>query len=220
MSKGLPAQGRSRQNRPVLRDWKLIDVPYYRLDEAADVLARAFATDRVIAHIVPPSTPDRYNVLKMLFKAGCMSRLSQGHALLGAEWNNKIVAVANLLPTYRPALTPSMTRMWTQVADALGPEGYKRMEDYVALREKHKPPRLHHYLISIGVDPEYQSMGFGKALVESTVQAVVDDPTSAGVMLDTDGEKNLVFYERNGFSVIGKEDLDGTEVLYMYRGVR
>jgi ribosomal protein S18 acetylase RimI-like enzyme len=204
----------------VLRDWKLIDVPYYRLDEAADVLARAFATDGIIAHIVPPGTPDRYSVLKLLFKAGCMSRLSQGHALLAAEWNNKIVAVANLLPTYRPTLTPSMSRMWAQVAEALGPEAYQRMEDYVTLREKHKPPRLHHYLISIGVDPEYQSMGFGKALLGSVVQAVIDDPTSAGVMLDTDGEKNLVFYERNGFSVVGREDLGGTEVLYMYRGVR
>ena len=63
-------------------------------------------------------------------------------------------------------------------------------------------------------------MGFGRALLESVVEAARHDPTTAGVMLDTDGEKNLVFYERNGFSVIGKEDLDGTEVLFMYRAIR
>lgn len=202
------------------RDWKLIEVPYYRLDEAADLLARSFSTDRVIAHFVPLDTPDRYRVLKLVFKAGCMARLSQNHPLYGAEWNNKLVAVANLLPTYRPAATESMKRMYAQVEDALGPVNWRRLEDFVALRDKHKPPRLHHYLITIGVDPEYQRMGFGKALLESVVDAARQDPTTAGVMLDTDGEKNLVFYERNGFSVVGKEDLDGTEVLFMYRPIR
>jgi ribosomal protein S18 acetylase RimI-like enzyme len=204
----------------VQRDWKMIEVPYYRLDEAADLLARSFSTDRVIAHFVPLDIPDRYNALKLVFKAGCMARLSQNHALYAAEWNNKLVAVANLLPTYRPAQTESMKRMWNQVSEKLGPENVKRLEDYVALREKHKPPRLHHYLITIGVDPEFQRMGFGRALLESVVEAARHDPTTAGVMLDTDGEKNLVFYERNGFSVIGKEDLDGTEVLFMYRAIR
>jgi ribosomal protein S18 acetylase RimI-like enzyme len=203
----------------VQRDWKLTEVPYFRLDEAADVLGRAFAKDPIIAHFVPMEAPGRPALLRQLFKASCMSRVSRNTPLLAAEWNNKLVAIANVAGTYAPKEPDSMKRTWSSLEQAIGADAMKRMEDYVALREKHKPPRLHHYLVTIGVDPEYQSMGFGTALLGSVMDAAQEDRTSAGVLLDTCAS-NKLFYERNKFQVVGSEDLGGTEVLYMYRGVR
>jgi ribosomal protein S18 acetylase RimI-like enzyme len=203
----------------VQRDWKLVEVPYFRLDEAADVLGRAFARDPIVARFVPTDTPNRPALLRQLFKASCMSRVSRNTPLLAAEWDNKLVAVANLAGTYAPKEPESMKRTWASLEQAIGPDAMKRIEDYVALRDRHRPPRLHHYLVTIGVDPEYQNMGFGAALLGSVVQAAQEDRTSAGVLLDTN-PANKSFYERNKFQVVGTEDWDGTEVLYMYRAVR
>jgi ribosomal protein S18 acetylase RimI-like enzyme len=204
----------------VQRDWRLIDVPFYRIDEAADLLARAFASDRVIAQFVPIDLPERGVVLREFFKAACITRLAYNQPLLGLEWNNKMVAVASVQTTYTPKETESVKRAWKKVTDKVGPSGLAGLEAYVGLRQKNLPPRLHYYLVCLGVDPAYQSMGFGKAMIECVMEKAVGDTTAAGVMLDTDGDKNLVFYERCGFSVAGREDLNGVDLLFMYRAVR
>ena len=202
------------------RDWRPIEVPYFRVDEAAEVLARAFAADSIVAQFVPLELPDRHAALRLLCKSACMARLSLHQPLIGAEWNNKIVAVACVKTTFTPTEPESMKRMWKSVAEAIGDKGAKRLDEFVATREKHLPPRKHYYLVALGVDPEYQSMGFGRLLLERVVDVAREDSTAAGVMLETDGEKNLVFYERNGFATASKEDFNGVEVLFMYRALR
>ena len=202
------------------RDWRLIDIPFFRIDEASDLYARSFASDRVVAQFVPLDVPDRPAALREFFKAACITRLAYNQPLMGLEWNNKLVAVAAVTTTYTPKETESVKRAWSKVTGIVGDSGVKRLEEYVELRKKNAPPRLHYYLNAIAVDPNYQSMGFGRALVDCVMEKAVEDTTAAGVMLDTDGDKNLVFYERCGFSVAGQEDLGGVNLLFMYRAVR
>jgi GNAT superfamily N-acetyltransferase len=201
----------------VQRDYVIAEVPYHRLDEAADVLARAFESDPLVARFVPTDLPDRDNALRTLMKASCLTRLAQQHPLLGVVWDNKIVAVATVKAPYSPAETESVKRAWAKVAEAIGPENLKRADEFVALREKHKQPRLHHYLVSMGVDPRFQNMGFGSVLLEAVVEAAKNDNTSTGVMLET---LTPLFYERRGFKAVGTEKLDGLDLTYMYCGVR
>lgn len=202
------------------RDWREIEVPYFRIDEAADLLARSFATDRGVAQFVPLDVEDRPRVLREFFRAACITRLAYNQPLIALEWNNKMVAVACIQTTYTPAETESVKRAWSKVAGLIGPSGVARLEEYVELRKKNLPPRLHYYLVCIGVDPTYQSMGFGKALMGCVVEKAQADTTAAGIMLDTDGDKNLVFYERCGYTVAGKENLGGVNLLFMYKAVR
>ena len=201
------------------RDWKLIEIPYHRTDEAADVLARALADDPILATFVPPDLPDRGRVLRLLYRSSCLSRLSGRQPLLGAEWDNMIVGVAIMDSPYKPQDTESVKRSWDAVAAALDTENVRKMQEFVVLRESHRPPRQHHYLATFAVDPRYQDMGFGTALLKCVIEASRNDTSSTGVMLDCRAE-NVLFYERNGFSQIGKEDFAGVEVHYMYCGVR
>lgn len=202
------------------RDWRLLDVPYHRAEEAADLLARAFEKDSIIGYIVPPDTEDRYKVLKALFLESCLDRLALRQPFLMAEWNNKMVATACVVSTYTPPPTEAMKRTWEKTKEVIGPGVVARLEEYEALRKKNMPPRLCHYLLSLGVDPGLRNMGFGRALLDSVIDVARQDPTSAGVLLDTDADANLVFYERAGFTLASSAKLGGVNMAYMYKGVR
>ncbi len=205
---------------PVRTDTKVIGIPYHRLDEATDVLARAFERDPIIAAIVPLERPDRYAVLRELFRYSCMARLTRTQPVIGIEYDNRIVGVSLLLTPYSPPGTHLLERQWDRTSKALGEESVKLVEELVQSREEFLPPRLHHYLTVVGVDPKYQKMGFGRETMEATFDSARDDTISCGIMLETTGKKNVVFYEFNGFKTVGKKDFHGVEVDYMYFPIR
>ena len=66
-------------------------------------------------------------------------------------------------------------------------------------------PEPHWYLLIVGVDPDLQGRGLGSALVkEGLVRA---DEANCPCYLETSEERNLAFYERCGFAVVGTAPL-------------
>ncbi|HXH60703.1 MAG TPA: GNAT family N-acetyltransferase [Fimbriimonadaceae bacterium] len=202
------------------RDYRLIEIPYIRIDEAADLLARAMAEDRIVAHLIPEQTKDRYAMLKALFRTACLEKLFASQPILGIEWDNKIVALALVVGTYTPTPSESLKRDRIKLAEVVGEKVMARLEEYRTLKKSHLPPRLHYYLQTLAVDPTFQRMGFGTVLLEHLYERALDDRTTAGIMLDTDAERNQVFYERNGYTASSTAKLGGVKVAFMYRAVR
>ena len=64
-------------------------------------------------------------------------------------------------------------------------------------------PGPHWYLAGIGVDPSAQRRGVGGALLEPGLAAAAR--AALPVVLLTNNEANLPFYERHGFSVVREE---------------
>ncbi len=77
------------------------------------------------------------------------------------------------------------------------------------------PPEPHWYLGTLGVDPDAQGGGLGRALLASWLEQA--DATGAGVYLETDRERNLRFYAAAGFSVMQRTELLGVPVWCMQR---
>lgn len=66
-------------------------------------------------------------------------------------------------------------------------------------------PEPHWYLLIVGVDPDLQGRGLGSALVKEGLARA--DASNCPCYLETSEERNVAFYERQGFVVVGTAPL-------------
>jgi ribosomal protein S18 acetylase RimI-like enzyme len=77
-------------------------------------------------------------------------------------------------------------------------------------------PHEHHWHIGpIGVRPERQGHGVGKALLEAFLTTV--DEQGAPAFLETDVDRNVVLYQAFGFTVTGRHEIVGVDTRFMWR---
>jgi ribosomal protein S18 acetylase RimI-like enzyme len=80
---------------------------------------------------------------------------------------------------------------------------------------KHDPKEPHWHIGPIGVVPELQGQGVGRALLGSFLETVDQDGSMA--YLETDVDRNVSLYEAFGFHVIGQADILGVNNRFMRR---
>jgi len=73
------------------------------------------------------------------------------------------------------------------------------------------PEDSHWYLPAMGVDPRVQGKGYGAALLGESLGAC--DESCPLAYLESTNPTNVAFYQRHGFDVIGKIQIDGSPVL-------
>lgn len=81
---------------------------------------------------------------------------------------------------------------------------------------RHEPLSQHWHLGPIGVLPAYQGIGIGTMLMERFCKEV--DACMAEAYLETDVDKNVCFYEKFGFKVVGESEIFDVNNRYMLRG--
>ncbi|PAQ13488.1 GNAT family N-acetyltransferase [Bacillaceae bacterium SAOS 7] len=91
-----------------------------------------------------------------------------------------------------------------------------RLNSYMRVTRSFAPSIAHHYLIMIGVKPENQGKGIGKALLEHLLHTVHTDNKSQGVALDTENAENVSLYRRFGFVLSGEAQIDKVPVYCMF----
>lgn len=90
------------------------------------------------------------------------------------------------------------------------------LNSYMRVTRSAAPPMAHHYLIMIGVKPEVQGKGVGKALLQHLLHTVHTDNNSQGVALDTENVENVSLYRRFGFALNGETQIDKVPVYCMF----
>ena len=80
---------------------------------------------------------------------------------------------------------------------------------------RHDPLNQHWHLGPVGVFPSHQGKGIGSKLLSRFCQEV--DTCLAPAYLETDTAKNVRFYERFGFQVVGETEIFGVKNRYMWR---
>src|SRR5581483_2555241 len=162
-------------------------------------LARAFMDDPAWSWIIP-DVERRARLMPWLFRAG--------FEITDADvWTNEgeIVGVARWLPPGRAALrvAPAL-RVFVATPLRLGSAtgrffAYGRAVENLRAQVA---PGPHWYLAGIGVDPAVQRRGIGTALLRPGIEGAARD--GLRTVLLTNSERNLSFYERNGFRVVGE----------------
>jgi GNAT superfamily N-acetyltransferase len=82
-------------------------------------------------------------------------------------------------------------------------------------RAAHDPGEAHWHVGPLGVHPSAQGEGVGGLLLRVFLSTA--DETDTPVFLETDVDRNVVFYERFGFDVIGSEVIVGVNTRFMWR---
>lgn len=98
----------------------------------------------------------------------------------------------------------------------LSPTTLRLLNSYMRVTRSTVPQWAHHYLIMIGVTPESQGKGVGKALLNHLLNTAHADQHSLGVALDTENEVNVNIYRRFGFAVSRETKFNDLPVYCMF----
>ena len=74
------------------------------------------------------------------------------------------------------------------------------------------PQEPHWYMPFMGVDPNFQGQGIGSSLLRHSLYEC--DRTQRLAYLEASSERNVLFYERHGFTVIGEYHVGNSPKLY------
>jgi len=188
-----------------------------RLEEAIEILSLAFERDPLMKFISEKSTSVFKRSLAEFFRFSCEVRFDLEWALLGCIHDSKLVGVACVTEPEEKPWPESLNRTHERLNSVIGPEATNRLERFSELTDVYRPDEPHFYLDDIGVHPAYQGMGVGRLLLNEVHALSERHPGSIGVGLDTENENNVALYERFGYSVVVKTELDGMELWSMFR---
>ncbi len=169
--------------------------------QAAELLARAFRNDPTYV-IVMPEEDKRAEVLSWLF-----DRVVHYSLLYGQVYTTPVLeGVACWLPPGQTRLTiPRIVRSGLYATPMkMGWAAYRRFDTYMSYADKlHEryAPESHWYLWAVGVDPPNQGKGIGTRLIAPVLEKASTDGTAC--YLETGMERNVRFYEKHGFKVVG-----------------
>jgi len=181
--------------------------PFARADLSATVatLARAFDQDPVMMWIFPDERMRRRR-LPSFFASSLRGIPRAGGAEVAVLGGRVLGAAVWLAPgAWRPPLWRQVVAL-PGVALRLGSRLPAASTTYGALLRVH-PERPHWYLSGIGTDPPMQGTGVGSNLLRSRL--VRCDADRLPAYLESSNERNVPFYERHGFKVIGELSIPG-----------
>jgi len=212
--------------------------------DASEALAQAFLKESATDYFFPSEEGGKLEKLRALFGWAVEYRMRTGLPVLGirspslvfeARENEGGVGEGDLaatssgaggegvlagVATLRTPVMPDLAEaeaMWKEVAAFIGPAAEARMDRYEELQKRHLPEAPHHYLVAIGVRPEFQGKGLGGALLRAAIAMAEADPASCGIALDTGSDANQALYMRFGFQVTAVETLGDKRARFMFR---
>ena len=170
------------------------------MERAVITLERAFASDPMFMWMFPDPR-ERSRSLRLFLRVPLQYGLRYGHVTESSGG----MAVAIWLPPGREITAGGMIRcgMLTMPFRV----GFRPLARFAGadgvMGKLHKKfvPEPHWYLLIVGVDPELQGRGLGSALVKEGLARA--DESNSPCYLDTSEERNLAFYQRQGFAVVG-----------------
>lgn len=77
----------------------------------------------------------------------------------------------------------------------------KKLQDRYLI-DRHHPKHPHYYLSALAVSTPERHRGIGSNLLKPVIQR--SDKEGVGCYLETSRERNIIFYERHGFSIMKK----------------
>jgi ribosomal protein S18 acetylase RimI-like enzyme len=185
-------------------------------DQASEVLTGAFLDDPLYLQIFP-DIDERSRSLRRLFGAviGYASKYGQVHTTPSLEGAICWLSPGNTRVTFWRMLRAGL-EFQRAVATFRGDTRRQLLDALAYTDEVHKRlmagPKLdsHWYLWALGVSPASQGRGIGGALLRPAL--AWSDSAGDPCYLETLNERNLAFYQRQGFEVRSEEVVPGVEL--------
>jgi GNAT superfamily N-acetyltransferase len=176
-----------------------------QFETAAGVMTRAFLDDPFFTYWVPD--PDALREKLSVFGQWA----NRYCHLFGETYTTAgtVRGAAYWIPPDAGEMTPGRLERtgYSHVTEVFGEEAMARFDAVMGkLDELHhlNMPTAHWYLMGIGVDPPHQGQGVGGQLMQPAFRKA--DMAGLPCYLETQKARNVPFYQRHGFEVVGEVD--------------
>lgn len=178
---------------------RAIEIDPARAQEAGEVLTRALLPYPTMRWVCRSERPGFEERLRAIYRVAIRMQIAEGQPTLGLLRGERLLAVAIVHDpgremTIRSALTGLVSSVLSPARSTMA-----RGHRYESAIARARPRDPHHFLSVIGVRPEEQGRGHGRALMDAIHARADRDPRSAGVCLDTCDSRNRSYYERFGY---------------------
>ncbi len=197
-----------------------LEISPLREDElraGARLLARAFR-ENAMNRVVSPGSPRRRERANEAGMRAVLPAARSAGSVLAAREAGRLVGVLIALP---PGVVTVGRPRWLDAMRILlvqGPGVAGRWSAVAEALQLHRPLAPHAYLATLGVEPDRQRAGVGRALVAQWLAAI--DARRERAYLETDSSQNVRWYERFGFAVRAELEVLGVTVHLMERQPR
>jgi GNAT superfamily N-acetyltransferase len=181
--------------------------------KATRCLASAFETDPLMAFFFPGSAEVTRRLTFEMLAILLSVRIALGMPALLLKQDGQIAGAVMGYDARRPKWPALHAAQWARF-EAKRSDMAERFATMEAISGMFKPKAPHFYLGALGVQPGMQGRGGGAALVEAFCRASAEDALSAGTYLETGNPHNLDFYQRCGFDLLGRGELDADTSLW------
>lgn len=171
-------------------------------DEAARVLAAAFADDPTVAFLVPPDTPERSHRLRRMFRAEIHTCGFDHVDVALDDATDAVVGAGVWAPPYANLDGVTAIRWSLVAAGALRAHGLRAGARYDRAVRRHRPGEPHWHLLDLGTSPDARGLGVGTALLRHRLTVVDLEGRRAFLEATTAATRRL--YERFDFEVVGR----------------
>jgi ribosomal protein S18 acetylase RimI-like enzyme len=186
------------------------------MDSACEVIGLAFADN---PNTLAAARGDRSKASRMMRAAARAAKLGRRSSdVLVAEEGGRVMGVLNAAEWPNCQLSPIEKLRTAPIMIRSAGWALPRSLKQVNVWAKHDPRERHWHLGPIGVHPELQGRGVGKALLSAFLQTV--DEQRSPAYLETDVDQNVVLYTRFGFTLIGQAEINGVNNRFMWRPQR
>ncbi len=202
-------------------DKPIIRIAKDSLEEATEVLARAFDDDPIIRYFLSGHTDDYQEKLREVFRYQCLMYVEMNLPIFGTVEDSRITGIACLSGPEKKDRPDSLIEADKKFEKSMGTESFGRIKRYMNLGKKHTPEKPHHYLAALGVHPDSRDHGYARLLLDRVVEISEKHGTSTGIYLETAKSKNVEMYKHFGYNLLAEEKLDGVvDLWYMFRPVK
>jgi ribosomal protein S18 acetylase RimI-like enzyme len=185
---------------------------------AAELLARAFRDNPLnVAAIRSADLGRRLRACRPGARDLVDTALRHGEVWAAREAGRPLAALVATPPGRHPLPAPPLPRRLLTLA-VQGWRTARRWGEIFEALQVHHPLEPHWYLGTLGVDPPEQGRGVGTALLRGWLRRV--DREAGSVYLETDRERNVSWYEREGFVVVCRTRVLEVPVWCMQRPAR
>jgi ribosomal protein S18 acetylase RimI-like enzyme len=183
------------------------------MDAACEVLGLAFASN---PNTLAVAGGDRVRARRMMQTAVRVAKLGRRYShVLVAKRGVRLVGALNAAQWPHCQLRAGeKLKTAPAILGAMGSALVRQLR-ITSAWSRHDPREPHWHVGPIGVHPEFQGRGVGKALLRSFLEMV--DEQSLPTYLETDVDRNVALYEKFGFKVIAEEGIWGINNRFMWR---
>lgn len=196
-----------------------------KLRQAADVMSKAFKTERITTLMYDFSVPEKFKTWENLNYFSAIKLYETGEKIILAEDGDKVVGVAYLrnsnigsMSGLLKAYFPDIFKLIIPAIKALNIR--KILKSAKLFKTKNIPTKDYYNLEVIGVSEEYQGQGIARLLLEEAEKFVRGLDDCDGIYLYTGNEDTKNLYQHLGYQLIDQKGNDYLTVYHMYKSVQ